>query len=381
MIVVGLGAVGAATVRALAKDGARVVGFDQFAPPHPQGSSHGDTRITRLGVGEGEIYGPLVARSHELWRELEAELDEQLLVQCGALILGVEGATGQHNVEAFVSSTVRAARAAGVAHELLDATEIRRRYPVMTVAEGTTGYFEPEGGYLRAEACVAAQLASARRWGADLRLGVRVREWAANDGAVVTTDEGTFRADTLVLAAGPWMAGLVPHFAPAFAVFRQVQFWFSVRERFAEFAALPVYIWLYGTVPGQFLYGFPAIDGPAGGVKLAAEDFSDAIDPDAVRRDVAPREVAAMFDEAVRHQFPDLGPDVVRTTTCLYTVTPDFHFLVDRHPGLERVLVVSPCSGHGFKHSAAVGEAVAQWARSGERPAALAPFGFARFAQ
>jgi sarcosine oxidase len=378
VIVVGLGAAGSATLRALAKSGASVLGIDRLDPPHALGSSHGDSRITRLAVGEGAQYGPLVARSHEIWRELEAETGEELLVPCGGLILGVADATGQHNVDDFVGSTIAYAQRDGVAHEVLDTTAMAQRFPALSLST-ETGYFEPTAGYVNPEACVRAQLTSARRHGATVLTNETVYRWSTLGGPAVETNEGRYTAGAIVLAAGPWMPDLVEWFAPAFAVYRQVQYWFEIERGYDDLAALPVYIWMYGTIPGQFLYGFPAIDGPRGGVKIATEEYVGTVTPDDVKRTVSESDATSMFDSCVRGRFPGLSSRVVRSATCLYTVTPDFHFLVDEHPGVEGVLVVSACSGHGFKHSAAVGESVAQWAL-GRRPQCdLSSFSFARF--
>jgi sarcosine oxidase len=380
VIVVGLGAVGAATARALARAGARVLGLDQLAPPHAAGSSHGDTRITRLAVGEGAQYGPLVRRSHELWRELEAETGESLYVACGGLIMGVAGASDHHRVDDFVRSTVDVAVANGVDHEVLTTEQIRSRFPAFAVTS-EVGYYEPTAGYLRAEACVSAQLASARRHGATILVNEAVQTWRAEPTVSVTTTRATYEAGAIVLAAGPWMAELVPMFSPAFAVYRQVQYWFDVRRHFDTFADGPVFIWLHGAATGQFLYGFPAVDGPRGGVKLATETFDEPTTPETVDRAVTAREADAMYDEHVARQFPDLDRRVVRSRVCLYTVTPDFHFLIDRHPGIDSVVVASSCSGHGFKHAPAVGELAAALAMGVTPLVANDPFSFARFAR
>lgn len=377
-IVVGLGAAGSATVRALAASGASVLGIDRFDPPHALGSSHGDTRITRLAVGEGAQYGALARRSHQIWRALEEETGEHLLEECGGLILGVPGATGQHNVDDFVGATIANARRDHVAHEVLDADEIARRFPALGVTT-ESGYYEPTAGFLRPEACVRAQLTSARAHGATLLTNETVHRWSAVDGVAVETTEGRYRADALVLCAGPWMAELAPWFAPAFAVYRQVQYWFGVESGYEDLAALPVYIWMHSTLPGDYFYGFPAINGRGGGIKVATEEFVDTTTPEEVDRVVTDAEAASMFERCVRGRLKGVGPVTVSRRACLYTVTPDFGFLVDLHPGFDRVFVVSACSGHGFKHSAAVGEAAARWVTSGERPDELASFSFARF--
>jgi len=359
VLVVGLGAVGSAVAYQLARAGASVVGVDQFSPPHPYGSSHGETRITRLAVAEGAEYLPFVRRSHELWREVEAETGRSLLVACGGLIMGRATSTGQHGVEDFTAVTTNLAVANGIDHEVLSADEVRRRFGVFTLTD-EVGYFEPTAGYLRAAECVAGQLELAARLGASLRRDERVVTWAASDAGVrVETVAERYLADRLVLAAGPWVPALVPVLAPHLRVHRQVQYWFDVGTNFERCAALPVFIWLHGEDPGAYLYGFPAIDGPSGGLKVATETFAASTTPQAVDRDVRDEEVAAMFDTHLQGRLPDLTARCLRHAVCLYTVTGDFGFLVDVLPGHPNVVVASPCSGHGFKHSAAIGEAVA----------------------
>jgi sarcosine oxidase len=380
VIVLGLGAVGAATARALALDGTRVLGLDRFAPPHERGSSHGDTRITRLAVGEGAPYAPLVRRSHEIWRELEAERGTSLLVECGGLVMGVPGATGQHGAADFVGATLSVAEDAGIAHERLDAAAIAERFGVFSVTT-ESGYYEPTAGYLRAEACVAAQLASAAQHGAHLRTNEPVLAWRADaDGVEVRTPAGRYGAARLVLAAGAWIGALAPPLAPRFRVHRQVLYWFEVTSDAERLAAMPVFIWMHGTTPGEFCYGFPALDGPRGGVKVATEQLVVTTEPDEVERTVSAAEVAQMYETHVRGRIAGLGPRVERTATCLYTVTADSGFVIDRHPDAERVIVLSPCSGHGFKHSAAVGEIGARLALGTDPGLDLTPFSLARLA-
>jgi sarcosine oxidase len=378
VIVIGLGVVGGATALALARSGATVLGLDQFDPPHRRGSSHGDTRITRLAVGEGAAYAPLVARSHDLWRQLESEAGREILRTCGGLVMGVPGATGQHHVDDFTAQTIEVARGSGVDHEILDVDEIRRRFPPFAVTT-ETGCFEPSAGYVRAEVAVAAQLERARQLGADLRTGETVLAWSSDGSGVrVASTAGEHFADRLVIAVGPWVGQLVHDLRRHFAVHRQVLYWFDIERNAESFASLPIFIWMYGTVPGQFVYGFPAIDGPHGGVKLAHEDFSAETGPDVVSREVTAEETAAMYEQSVRPLFPDLSPRCLRSEVCLYTVTSDFGFVVDHLDSDERVVVASPCSGHGFKHAPAVGEGAAALAL-GTRPRVdLAPFALGR---
>jgi sarcosine oxidase len=378
VVVVGLGAVGSAAGYQLAKAGATVVGLDQFAPPHPHGSSHGETRITRLAVAEGAEYVPVVRRSHELWREIEAETGRRLLVACGGLVMGRTSSTGQHGVDDFTAVTIGLARANGIDHEVLSADEVRRRFGVFNTTD-EVGYFEPTAGYLRADDCIASQLALASRLGASIRCDERVVSWATSaSGVQVETDHGRYHAGRLVLAGGPWMPTLAPSLAPFLTIYRQVQYWFAVGANHERFEAMPVFIWLHGATPGAYAYGFPAIDGPAGGIKVATESFDAPTSPELVDRDVSDAEVSAMFEAHLRDLIPELTPTCVRRAVCLYTTTPDFGFIVDVLPEHPSVVVASPCSGHGFKHSAAIGEAVAALTLGAAPRFDVAPFGLAR---
>lgn len=383
-IVLGLGAMGSAAIYQIAKRGSKVLGLDQYAPPHPHGSSHGDTRVTRLAIGEGAHYTPLALRSHELWRDIERQTGARLLEQTGALIISSAAKTSFTHVEGFFDNTVAAARKYGVAHELLDATEIRRRYPPFNVGQDEVGYFEKGAGFLRPEACVRSQLALALRLGAEIHTDERAVGFDSSGDAVsVTTDRAAYAAERLILTAGPWLPELLGgKLARCFRVFRQVLFWFDIDSDFAAFlpGRFPVFIWELKGRP-QGVYGFPAVDGAHGGVKIATEQFGATTTPAKVGRDVAPEEIAAMHRNYVRPYLSGLSSRCLKATTCLYTVTPDFGFVIDPHPDCERMLVVSPCSGHGFKHSAAIGEAIAERVIDGTSRLDLSGFKAERLAQ
>ena len=360
MIVVGLGALGSATCLHLAARGATVIGFDRYSPPHEYGSTHGDTRITRLAIGEGSEYVPLVRRSHELWRSLESETGAQLLTQQGCLMLGAPSSP-------FLAETRAAARSYEIEHEDLDSAEVRRRFPMFAVDDDTEAYYEPAAGYVRPEAAVRAQLQLARQRGAELRLGERVTAWSARDGVEVTTDAGSYVADRLVLCAGPWITQLFPEGRSHVAVYRQLLYWFPIAERYELLREMPTFVWDVGGQTSGFVhllgfYGFPPIDGPGGGVKVATESYDETTEPDGRQHPATRDEIEQMYDGCIRGRLPWLGPEPVRTVSCLYTSTRGSRFVVDRHPDHEQVLIVSACSGHGFKHSAAIGEAVADWA-------------------
>jgi sarcosine oxidase len=380
--VLGLGAMGSAVLYQLAKRGASVVGIDRFAPPHALGSSHGETRITRQAVGEGRDYVPFVTASHRIWRELEAATGETLLNACGALVMAPgHGISSHHGKPDFVGRSISAAQAAGIPHEVLDGAEVARRFPqFLNLAGDEKAYYEPGGGYVMPERCLAAQLGCAASAGAEIRTGCAVLSLRQDGAGIrVETAEGEIRADRAVVAAGAWTAPLLGRpFDRLLTVRRQLLHWYALSDTAAYGPRAPVFIWMYGTTDTEYLYGFPPIPGERA-IKVATEQYSTSTTADGVERRVDPLESAEMYRLRVENRLAGATPDVVRSAACVYTVTPDRGFIIDRHPEMDRVLVVSACSGHGFKHSAGIGEAIAaDWAGEPER-IDLAPFALARF--
>ena len=379
VVVVGLGAVGAATLHRLAIRGVRAVGIDRFDPPHDRGSTHGETRITRLAVAEGAAYVPLVRRSHAIWRELEAECHETLLLQNGGLVIGRGDGAPSHGTAGFLGRTIEIARAHDIPYDLLDSNEIRRRFPQFQVEEDERAYFEPSAGIVFPERCVAVQLRLARALGAVVRPNEAMqRIEPKGEGIVVHTDKGRIEAARVVLSAGAWLPGLVGGPLQRLArVQRQTLLWFEADQpALYDPARCPVFIWMHGDGPEDYLYGFPIL--PCGsGVKAATERYGANIDPDHVDRDVPEQEWRAMYARHVEGRLRGVSGRLTRAATCLYTTTPDAGFVLD-HAGTDgRVIAASACSGHGFKHSPAVGEHLAELA-TGE--AALAScFQLARF--
>lgn len=381
-IVLGLGAMGSATLHHLARNGQPALGIDRFAPPHSFGSSHGDTRITRLAIGEGTHYTPLAMRSHALWRELERDTGGTLLTANGGLFISSPTRSAILHVPGFFANTLAAAREFGIEHEILDAEAIRRRFPAFNVADDERGYYEPGAGFLRPEACIRAHLESAERRGAEIHRDEKVVGFDASArGVTVATDRDRYVADRVVVAAGAWLPALAgPSIARHFDVYRQQVYWFAIDGDPASFhpSRFPVFIWeLQGRRQG--LYGFPALDGAAGGVKVATEQYDAATEADAPALPITAAAIAAVHAELVAPFVRGLAARCVKVVSCLYTVTPDFGFVIDAHPDSERVLIVAACSGHGFKHSPAIGEAVAAWAEHGGTPFGLTAFGLARF--
>jgi len=359
VIVVGLGAAGAAALYQLARRGVKAIGIDRFSPPHDQGSSHGETRITRIGVGEGAPYPPLARRSHEIWRELEAETGEDLLLQCGALIMGPRGGR-LHGRADFVGYTIEMARRFDVEHEVLDAPEIAARYPQLGLAGDEAGYFEPGAGLVYPERCIAAQLALARRLGAEIVTGAVVTAIdRVGGGARVVTDMETYEAGEVIVAAGVWNPGLVGGPLKALAIQPQALHWFAAEQpELYRADRFPVFIWMHGPSPDDLFYGFPIPPGPSlQAVKVATESFTSIASPEGFDRTVPVDLAEDVYRRHVTGRLQGLRPGAVKSARCLYTMAPDGDFVIDRLD--SGVIVASACSGHGFKHSAALGEMLA----------------------
>lgn len=379
--VLGLGAMGAATLYQLSKAGVKAIGVDRHAPPHAQGSSHGDTRITRLSNGEGPQYLPMVRNSHRIWRELEALSGETLFEQCGVLVMTSSPVYDPQDPADFTHRTIELANAYGIEHQVLNATQIRQRFGQFTpVLDSAIGYFEPEGGYLHPERCIAVQLQLAQRQGARLRLNETVLALENQGPAVrITTDQGVIHADQVIVSAGMWSAGLLgAPFDRLLRVCRQTLYWFEVSDptRFAPRS--PSFILTHGPAFNDVSYGFPPLPGE-GSMKIATEQYDTACDPLHLDRQVSAEQVRTMYRTQVAGRFSGVGSQALKTSVCAYTVTPDYHFIIDQHPRLDNVTVVSACSGHGFKHSAGLGEAMAQRCLHGSSEVDLSAFSLQRF--
>ena len=381
-VVVGLGAMGAAASYQLAKRGAKVVGLDRYAPPHAFGSSHGESRITRQAVGEGRAYVPFVLESHRIWRELEAETGDPLFTRCGALVMGPgDGVTTHHGMRDFTARSIDAAERYGIAHEVIDGAEVARRFPMFLGLSGDEkACYEPGGGYLLPENCIAAQLKRASALGAGLRTGTEVLGLEqCGSGVRIDTSSGPLMADQVVVSAGAWAAQLLgPPFDRLLTVSRQLLHWYALDDASAYDAAAPVFIWMHGPSDADYFYGFPPLPGDAR-IKVAAEQYETTTTAGAADRRVSPAESAAMYRHNVAGRLAGATPRLARAAACLYTMTPDRGFIIDRHPGQDRVLVISACSGHGFKHSAGIGATVAELLTQGRSEVGLEHFTLRRF--
>lgn len=380
-IVLGVGAMGSAAVYQLAKRGNGVLGIDQFSPPHVLGSSHGDTRITRQAIGEGEEYTPLALRSYEIWREIEEKTGKKLLEMCGGLIISSGARSVINHVEGFFENTIAAAKKYHIRHEIWNAEQMRQKFPQFQVQDNERGYYEYNAGFLRPEECIRANIACAEASGAEIHRNETVERFSQEGEVVkVKTDRGEYRAQKLIVSAGSWFPTLIDEeYAQYFTVMRQVLFWFDVDRPIERFEPknFPIFIWeLQGNSQG--IYGFPAIDGPGGGIKIASEQYESITTADTMNRDVTQEEISSMYEQFVAPYFPDVSKRCVKAVSCLYTVTPDSHFVIDVHPRHSSIILASPCSGHGFKHSAAIGEVLAQLAIDGKSTIDISRFGLAR---
>jgi sarcosine oxidase len=350
-IVVGLGADGSAAAAHLAGRGASVLGLEAFARGHTNGSSGGLTRVIRLAYYEHPDYVPLLKRAWQLWRDLEAATGEELLRQTGGVYVGPRDGE-------LVGGSLRSAREHGLEHQLLDPAGLRARLPLFHFDADWWGLAEATAGYLLPDRCIAAHLALAERHGAELRFGERALSWVRNgNGVRVTTDRGTYRAAKLVIAAGAWNARLLPAIAPLLQVKRVPLFWFEpVAERDA-LAKLPVYIVDSGL--GHGCYGFPYLADQ--GLKIATHGAGTPADPDAVDREAHPDDELPIR-AFIKERLPGADGPVRMAKICLYTVTPDEHFIVDVD---GPVAYASACSGHGFKFASVMGEVLADLALEG----------------
>jgi sarcosine oxidase len=356
VIVLGLGGMGSAAAAHLAARGHRVLGLERFGPGHDRGSSHGGSRIIRQAYFEDPAYVPLLKHAYELWARLERDKGADLMTVTGGLYLGRPDSE-------LVAGSLASAEQWDLPHDVLDAAEVRRRFPTFTPGEDEVGLFEAVAGFVRPEAAVRAHLAEAERHGAELHFGEPATGWEATpDGVRVPTDSGSYTADGLVVCPGAWAPELLESLHLPLTVERQVQYWFDPEGGAGPYERHP--IWIHERTDGLQVYGFPATDGPDGGVKTAFFRRGRETTAGALDRTVAPAEVDDMAAH-LRDVVPTLPGRFLRAAPCMYTVTPDHHFVIARHPEQERVTVACGFSGHGFKFVPVVGEILADLATTG----------------
>ena len=387
VIVIGLGAMGSAALYHLSKPGLNnhslnILGIDKYAPPHELGSSHGESRIIRRANGEGEFYHPLITRAFELWHELEEASGEVLFMESGGFVIESETTkAGFHGHSSFVNASSEIATKYGIDFEVIDSAEIKKRLPMIKARPDERAYVEPSGGIMRPERCIASHLDQAQKHGAVVQVNEQMIDYTYTaDGVTVTTDKGTYQADKLILATGVDMQKHMPEeIQPLVDIYQQKIFWFEVDD-LEQFKAdkFPFVIWIKETRDDYFC-AFPVPVNGSLAVKIMSEQYLETCDPATIDRHISEEEIAEFYDHYVVPNVSGVNSTCLRSSICHYTVTKDEHFIIDFHPETDRVVLASPCSGHGFKFSAAIGESLAQLATQGKSVVNIDNFSLKRF--
>ena len=393
VIVIGLGAHGSSARYHLAREHRlscghwKVAGIDRFTPPHAHGSSHGQSRIIRQAYHENPIYVPFVQAAYDLWEVLERESGTSLLLGTGGLLLGAEDSM-------VVTGARLSAETHGLDYEWLEAADIRRRFPAFRPVAGTVAVWEKRAGILFPEDCVAAHLRGAAANGAVIRSDEVVLEIRPVAGGVqVITSKGRYVAGRVIVSAGAWIGGLLPELKLPLNIERQVVCWFQDGRRAGSSVSasplgpgspleppvsplgpqrMPVYIWEYA--PGRLFYGFPDL---GEGIKIGFHHGGRHIQPEELQQDANVGEIGEIA--AIAASFLDIEPVFRSASVCMYTNTPDEHFILDVHPDCADIFIASPCSGHGFKFSSVIGKILSEMAMGREAGFDLGAFGMKRF--
>jgi sarcosine oxidase len=372
VIILGLGAMGSSAALHLAQRHKKILGIDQFTAPHDKGSSHGGSRMIRQAYWESPAYIPLVLRAYELWEKLEQDAGVRLLNITGGLILG--SADGP-----LVARGIAAADKYAIRYSVLGNADIPKRFPAITPLQGDVAVLEERAGYLFPEECIRAQAGMAERNGAELHFEEEVLGWTSHrDRVEVTTARGTYETEHLVIAAGPWALNALYGMFPL-CVTRQVMHWIQPIGGIESFlpGVFPVFL-CESIEDGRPTYGFPAIDGPSGGVKAAIHGSDEECTPETVDRNVRISDGAKLIAK-LSPRFPSLAGRLVNAQTCMYTMTPDEHFIIGTHPQFSNVSIASGFSGHGFKFASVVGEILADLACGGKTSHPIDVFSPRRF--
>jgi sarcosine oxidase len=357
-IVAGLGGMGSATAYQLAGRGKRVLGLERFSPAHDKGSSHGRSRIIRQAYFEDPAYVPLLFRAYELWEQLERETGQELMTLTGGLMIG-------RREGELVSGSVRSAKAHGLPYELLNAGEVKDRFPPFSLDSETVALYEEKAGFVRPEESVKAHLDRAVALGADLRFEEPVLSWeASGEGVRVVTPRGSYEAERLVISPGAWAPQLLADLRVPLEVERQVMYWFEPTSGLEPFLPdrFPIFIW--EPDDGNVFYGVPDQDGGRGVKASFYRAGGVPCSPETLDREVHDKEVEFIRSYLAEH-VPDLAGRCVEAKACMYTNTPDLHFVISFHPDHPQVVIACGFSGHGYKFCSVVGEILTDLATEG----------------
>ena len=356
--VVGLGGMGSAILAHCAGRGAKVIGLEQFGRGHALGSSSGKSRLIRKAYFEDPAYVPLLLRAYELWGELERETHSDILRITGLLMVGEENG-------GIIQGSRRSAKEHNLRVEHFDKGEISARYPTLQVEEGEVGIFEPDGGVLNPERATEAQLTVAAALGADMRFGVAMKSWRAtrNGFEILLNDDTTISARVLILALGPWFKAALESLGIPVRLQRNIQAWFSPRTDTYDAARFPAFL-LERKGLAAPIYGFPDF---GEGIKAAFHGHGDLTEVEHFDREIDPARDIDPLASCLEQWMPGAVGDLRDARPCLYSLTPDEHFVIDRHPGYENLILCGGFSGHGFKFAPVVGEIVSELALDGDR--------------
>jgi sarcosine oxidase len=370
VIVVGLGAHGSATLFQLANRGVDVVGIDRFDPPHEMGSTHGESRGSyEAGAFGSAHHAPFSRRTIELWRELEAETGQQLFFQRGILIMGPSDSD-------MVRKTREASVKSNAMYEELDPDSLRARFPAFTPGDDTISIFQPRGGYMLVAPIVREYLRLARARGATIRTNERVISWRADGGGVeVTTARDLYHADKLIFTAGAFLPALVSDLPVQINAERQTLGFWKAKTHAELFSPERLPVWCCEVADHNVVFGVPDL---GSGIKLGVHLWNTVTDPETLDRAIADADIELMRS-LLGPVMPDALGNCQRGMVCLYTVTPDYEFIVDRHPAHENVIIGCICNSQGFKYSAAFGETLASLALTGTSQLDVSPWAFTRF--
>ena len=352
-IVLGFGGVGSAALRSAALKGWSVLGIDRFGPAHDKGSSHGQTRVFRKAYFEHPSYVPLLNESADLWDELNKRHRtkpsiKQLRHKTGALTIGMEGSP-------VVEGTIQSSQKFDLPYECFTADEIRRRLPIFNLSDDHVGVFEPDGGYLLVEQCVTAMISQALKHGAEVQSDTSVLDWMVDDSGLVTvtTDRGVFQAERLIVAAGAWTSALLPFLSDQLNVLRKQQHWFQL-DRVDQKQVNDFPVFLFEEPNGHLFYGVPEMDYL--GMKVCRHSGGQTISPPSNANHSLDSEELSAVESFMDGRLVFGRRRLVHHSLCMYTMTRDGHFIIDRMPNHDNIVFAAGLSGHGFKMAPVIGK-------------------------
>ena len=368
-IVAGVGGMGSAALYNLAARGWKVLGLDKHDIPNNMGSSHGNSRMIRLSYHEDPSYVTLMRKSYELWDKLQADTNQELLITTGSIRAGYEHSS-------MFTGSKTACDIHSIPYEILEGHEVNKRFPGYSFPNDILSVYQPDGGFLVADKCISSYLTLADELGADIHGREPILEWHPNGDTVeVVTTTSVYTASRLILTAGPWISKLLSNLGPLLETERQVVGWFQTLD---PKMFNPDHFPVFGLEVdiGRF-YGFPSFETP--GVKLGKYNhLGEIVDPDIVSRDITTDDQKAL-SECLEKYFPKAHGPVMKMETCMFTNTPDGHFIIDTHPDVPQVSIAAGFSGHGFKFCGLVGEILADLAQNGHTEHNIDLFKLGRF--